>query len=353
MPIHIDTKFINLLSPRLQKFQWKKKTLAVCRCPICGDSEKSRSKARFYFYEKAGAFFCKCHNCDYSASLGWFLKGQDASLHRQYSFEVLKETGTHGHARTGAHGHTHAPAPARTHEDTVLSALTRLDRLPPDHHAVKWIASRKLPSSKLSLLYYTKDYGEWAKCIDPDVNAGDDERIVIPILNCDGKVVGAQGRVIGNAKQTKSSSDKPHRSIIRYITVKADRNAFKAWYGMERCDRNKPVIVVEGPLDSLFLPNAVAMIGLSDALNIPSELKDCELTYVLDNEPRNKQVVEAMESVLEAGHKVCIWSDRFRGLKDINDMVLAGHTPVSIMQDITNNSHSGLAGHIAIKRWAK
>lgn len=346
MPIHIDTKYINLLSPRLQRFQWKKQTLAVCRCPICGDSERNKSKARFYFYEKKGAFFCKCHNCDYGSSLSWFLKSQDSNLHRQYSFEVLKET---GELRTGAraHGHTHGQAHThgRRHEDKVLSLIPRLDALPPSHPAVEWARKRRLPSAAMSLLHYTDDYGEWARNIDPDVQAGNDPRIVIPMLDREGKVVGAQGRIVGSAK--------PDRNVIRYITVKSDRNAAKAWYGMERCDPKKPVVVVEGPLDSLFLPNAVAMVGLSDALNIPEDLQGSELTYALDNEPRNRQVVEAMESILDAGHRVCIWSDRFRGLKDINDMVLAGHTPVTIMQDITNNSHSGLSGHIALKRWAK
>jgi len=113
------------------------------------------------------------------------------------------------------------------------------------------------------------------------------------------------------------------------------------------------VIVVEGPLDSLFLDNCVAMVGLSDATNIPDELKDSDLIYALDNEPRNKQVVETMVRILENGHKVCVWSDKFRGLKDINDMVLAGNRRTNIQYDIIHNSFSGLAGHIALKKWAK
>jgi hypothetical protein len=340
MPIHIDTKYINLLSPRLDRFQWKKQSLAVCRCPMCGDSQKSKSKARFYLYERKGSFSCKCHNCAYSATLGWLLKTLDPNLYKQYIFEVLKETGqSHGRTRTDA------PAPARKAEDKVLKMLPCLSALPDDHPAVAWAVKRKLPKESMDRLYYTENYGEWAKHIDPDVQAGDDERIVIPILDRDGKVIGAQGRVIGQGK--------PDRSVIRYITIKADKDAAKSWFGLDKCDPKKPVIVVEGPLDSLFLDNAVAMVGLSDATNIPEELKDSDLIYVLDNEPRNKQVVEAMEALLERGHKVCIWSDRFRGLKDINDMVLAGHAKSSILHEILRTSFSGLAGHIAMKRWAK
>ena len=342
MPIHIDTKYINLLSPRLERFQWKKQSLAVCRCPMCGDSQKSKNKTRFYFFEKKGAFLCKCHNCDYSATLGWLLKTLDLNLYKQYSFDVLKETGvSHGRTRTGAH----APTPVRKAEDKVLSLLPRLDSLKSDHPAVKWVEKRQLPKEALSILYFSENYGEWAKNIDPEVQAGDDERIVIPILDADGKILGAQGRIIDQKKID--------RKTIRYITVKADKNSGKSWFGIERCDPKKPVIVVEGPLDSLFLDNAVAMVGLSDATNIPKEFRDSELIYVLDNEPRNKQVVEAMERLIDDGHSVCIWSDRFRGMKDINEMIIAGFSKVSIMHEIHRNSHSGLGAHVALKRWAK
>lgn len=342
MPIHIDTKYINLLSPRLERFQWKKKSLAVCRCPICGDSKKAKSKTRFYFYEKKGAFSCKCHNCDYSASLGWLLKTLDAGLYKQYAFDVIKENGySHTHALT----RTDTPVPARKAEDSILQMLPTLASLPQEHHAVKWATKRMLPKEALQFLYFTENYGEWAKNIDPEVQAGEDERIVIPILDVNGKLVGAQGRIIGN--------DKMNRNALRYITVKADKNASKSWYGLDRCNPKKRVFVVEGPLDSLFLDNSVAMVGLSDATNIPEELKDSDITFVLDNEPRNKQVVEAMVKVIENGHEICIWTDRFRGMKDINEMILAGYTKISIMHEIERNTHSNLSAHIALNRWAK
>lgn len=342
MPIHIDIKYINLLSPRLERFQWKKQSLAICRCPICGDSNKSKNKARFYLYEKKGSFFCKCHNCDFSASIGWLLRTIDGNLFRQYNFDVLKETGV-------SHGRTHeqdAPViPPRKAEDRVLALLPKLASLPTDHPAVVWATQRRLPKESMNRLYYSDNYGEWAKNIDPEVQAGNDDRIVIPILDKDGKIVGAQGRVIGHGN--------PNRNTIRYITIKADKNASKSWFGLDQCNTNETVIVVEGPIDSLFLSNAVALVGLSDATNIPEELKSSQLIYALDNEPRNKQVCETMTKLLKDGHNVCVWCDKFQGLKDINDMVLAGHTRTEIMQTILTNSYYGLAGHIALNKWTK
>jgi hypothetical protein len=343
MPIHIDTKYINLVSPRLERFAWKKPNhLAVCRCPICGDSKKNANICRFYFYERKGSFSVKCHNCDYGASLGWFLKGIDGNLHREYSFEMLRESGGRTPARAGA------PAPVRprprTREDGLLSQVPNLCDLALDHPAVTWARGRRIPSDRMCRLHYAEAYGTWAKGIDPELNVPDEARVVIPIIDHEGRLVGAQGRIILTMA---------NRNAIRYITVKADKDSEKVWYGMDMVDPSKPVTVVEGPLDSLFLDNAVAMLGLSNALNIPERLKGLRLTYALDNEPRNRQVVDAMERIAESEHSVCVWSDRVAGYKDINDMVLAGMSPSAVQSEIARNSHHGIAAHIALKKWAK
>jgi len=340
MPLFLDTKYINMLSPKLDRFAWKKANhLAVCRCPICGDSKKNANICRFYFYEKKGSFSVKCHNCDYGASLGWFLKGFDGNLHRQYTFEVLKEMGP-SHGRTGAPTLTHGPAHphTRTGEDSLLRQIPRLCDMSDSHEAVAWARKRRIPSDALCRLYYTDDYSEWAKGIDSEVRIPSEARVVIPIIDGDGRLVGAQGRLLA-------------KGGIRYITVKADKDSDKMWYGLDRVDPRKSVTVVEGPIDSLFLDNAVAMIGLSNALNIPEKLKDSELRYALDNEPRNRQVVDAMDRIAESPHAICVWSDRVAGFKDINDMILSGLTRSMVEAEIARNSHRGIAAHVAIKKW--
>ena len=121
------------------------------------------------------------------------------------------------------------------------------------------------------------------------LSVGDDERIVIPIFSRTGALVGAQGRLL---------TSKPTSRDIRYITIKADKDGGRLWYGLERINTNEPVVVVEGPIDSMFLRNGVAMLGLSDPLNVPSGLPVDNLVYALDNEPRNVQVIEAKHSLI-------------------------------------------------------
>ena len=87
---HIDSKFIGLVSSRLEKFKRVKANLYNFRCPICGDSKKNKSKTRGYLYAvKANTNF-KCHNCGASKSFTNFLKDQDVSLYDQYIMERYK-----------------------------------------------------------------------------------------------------------------------------------------------------------------------------------------------------------------------------------------------------------------------
>jgi hypothetical protein len=340
MPLYIDTKYINLISNRLERFHWKKTSLAACRCPVCGDSSKSKSKIRFYFYEKGGEFFVRCHNCDYSTTLGGFLKRIDGNLHRQYCFETLKDKNDKGSWRE-------EPKPKKTvtlPENEVLESISCLADLPSSHPAVEWAVGRLIPKDRFSLLYYAEDFSEFISKIDPEANVGDDQRIVIPIFSRTGALTGAQGRLL--------VSTNPSREV-RYITIKAEKDGGRLWYGLERVRKDEPIVVVEGPIDSLFLRNSVAMLGLSDPLNIPTGLITDNMIYALDNEPRNKQVVEAMEHLIDSGRTVCVWDSRVGGIKDINDMVKKGLKPAEIEGIVRECSVSGLSAKLALGKWKR
>ena len=54
------------------------------RCPYCGDSQKSQSKAIGHVVEKRGKQFFKFHNCGLSKSFDQFLKDMDAELYVEY-----------------------------------------------------------------------------------------------------------------------------------------------------------------------------------------------------------------------------------------------------------------------------
>ena len=86
----VDSKFIGLVSSRLQKFKRVKSDLYNFRCPICGDSQKNKSKTRGYLYSVKADMNFRCHNCGSSMTLSNFLKEVDPVIHKQYVFERFK-----------------------------------------------------------------------------------------------------------------------------------------------------------------------------------------------------------------------------------------------------------------------
>ena len=103
---------------------------------------------------------------------------------------------------------------------------------------------------------------------------------------------------------------------------------------------------MEGPFDSLFLENCVAMCG-SDL--DPRTCGWSDSVFVFDNEPRNKQITDRISNAISAGYKVVIWNTALKE-KDVNDMVLSGHNVQNIVE---SNTHSGLTAQVKFQNWKK
>ena len=86
----VDSKYIGLVSSRLQKFKKVKNNLYNFRCCFCGDSQKNKSKTRGYLYSVKADMNFRCHNCGASMTFSNFLKEIDPVIHKQYVFERFK-----------------------------------------------------------------------------------------------------------------------------------------------------------------------------------------------------------------------------------------------------------------------
>ena len=350
MSTHIDKTFINRVSPTLRNFKWKRATLANCSCPICGDSQKNKNKARGFFYQKSNDFFYKCHNCGYGSTLYNFLKEVNPSLCKEYSLERWKdgETGNSNYKKPKDEEVFKFidKKPAFKKKDKILDGLDRLCDLPDDHLAVTFANMRIIPKQHWKLLYYTNDFGNFMRLLDPNcASVGAEERLVIPFFNSHGDVVACQGRALN----MKAEADA--RTTAKYITVKADKSIDRLWYGLWRANPQNRVYVVEGPIDSLFLQNSVAMVGAGALKNIPERLEKTPITYILDNEPRNRQICNYIEKLIELGRDVCIWPDKIKE-KDINDMAYNMSTR-KIQKIIDENTFNGLKATLRFRDWRK
>jgi hypothetical protein len=324
----------------LEKFAWKKKDLANCRCPYCGDSQKNKRKARGYFYVKKNDMFYRCHNCGIGTTIYKFLEYVSPVLAKEYSLERW---------RNGENGHSNYKKPElilkfekpKITNNHILSNLKSVDNLEEDHICKIFVKNRMIPKDKWNNLYYTENF---CKMIDEygKEPCGEiikhDERMVIPIYDVNNNLIAMQGR----------SLDK--KSSIRYLTLKLQENIEDMWFGIQNINKTDTVYVVEGPIDSLFLPNSIAMVGLNTEKQVPSYIKD--FVYVLDNEPRNKEVLNYYQSAIENGKHVVIWPD-FVKKKDINDMIMDDMNIDEILNIIKNNTFQGMEAKIRFIKWKK
>ena len=348
MSSYIDKKYINLVSGLLGRFSWKKDNLANCRCPVCGDSQKNKTKARGYFYEKNNSYFYKCHNCDYGTNIHNFLKEVSPSLSKEYYLERFRdgETKKRTLKETKDMFGMVGKKPEFKRKDKILDFLECINDLPSNHIAVQFANMRTIPKQHWGLLYYTEDFGSFMKELDPTCAPMEKERrLVIPFFNKEGDVVAAQGRSLTMNDEMNA------RATAKYITVKYDKSIDRLWYGMWRVNINKRIYVVEGPIDSLFLQNSVAMVGAGALKTIPARFTNTPMTYILDNEPRNRQICNYIEKLIELGREVCIWPENIKE-KDINDMAHRLSTR-KIQKIIDNNTFSGLEATLRFRDWRK
>ena len=334
MSMFIDKKYINLVSGQLEHFKWKSGELANCRCPICGDSQKNKTKCRGYFYKKGNSFFYRCHNCGYGSSVKNFLDKVSPSLMNEYKVEMFEETFGKKKRKKEV---TMNFVPFKPRQKGIVKA-EKVSSLPVEHPCAAFVESRKIPEEWVQKLLYTDDFGSFVSLlIDNETNFPKEERLIIPFTNENGDIYAAQGRRLSDADTPK------------YYTAKS-KSDDKLWFNLHDIDTDEPVIIVEGPIDAMFLPNAIAMVGSGSVTNLPDELNSAEVIYALDNEPRNKQIVSYYENLIEKGAKVCIWPSNVRE-KDVNEMVLNGVSDINDL--ILSNSHSGLEASLKFTNWRK
>ena len=319
----IDSKYVGLISSRLQKFKKVKPDLYNFRCPICGDSQKNKNKCRGYMYVVKNNTNFKCHNCGASLSLNNFIKKLDTTLHKQYTLEKFKE------------GHTGrnfvSEEPVFEFKKPVFKKKLDLPKASENDVARKYLEDRKLNPEKF---YYTNKFKEWTNTKKQtfDSTYRDEQRIIIPMYDKGKNLIGFQGRSL-----TPNS--------VKYITVMLEDEAPKI-YGLETINEKLPIYVVEGPFDSTFINNSVALCGSDGDLGY---LEGSDTILVYDNEPRNREIVGRIERCIERNQKVVIWPSNIVE-KDINDMVLGGHDVMSV---IKLNTYSGLEAKIKFNTWKK
>lgn len=344
--LHIELPYVTRLGVYLEGFVQRDRYVWNARCPVCGDhSSSSKTKRRLYIYRPGTAAHLnvKCHKCGYSTSFGNFLKLQNPTLYKEFVLDQYQSTSMPHIAHKNLNevipttfSDRHKALLDKLVTDSVLDTLECCSTLPDTHQVIQVLLERQIPRSVWHLLYYTPTFVEYTNSLIPGKMNGISEhpRLVIPFFNQHGKVFAYQGRAL-NGEQPK------------YYTIKLDD--VERIYGLERVDASKRIYAVEGPIDSLLLPNSIAVTGSNFDSEFMRSIKS-NVVLIPDNEPRSPQIVKLILKHIKLGYSVCMLP-HFVTTKDINDHLKSGMTVDYLLQLIDANTYTGAAAMLQYATW--
>jgi hypothetical protein len=343
--IHTDLKYVGLLSCHFERVVRKNGYLWNVRCPICLDSQIKKNKMRGYIYQSEQRLAYKCHNCNASMWFGALIKHLNPRLYKEYLMETFKESDPGARHRRQVKllttpGFFDQPLESGTSSPKTFKTAEFISKLPQTHFAVQYVNARKIPTKTWSRLLFTERYRDFCDEVYPKhgKKLSNDGRLVIPFYDAHGSLIAVSGRAFNDTG-------------VRYITIRTNADDSKLIYGLDRVDQSKTVLVVEGPLDSLFLENTIAS-GDANLISVTKHLSAAKVTLVFDNESRNKEIVKQMEEAIQLRCEVVVWPEWLLP-KDINEMVLAGYPAAAIADIIHKNTYNGLTALTHLNFWKR
>jgi len=339
--LSLDVKYLRLVSSRLRNFKQKKEGLFNFSCPVCGDSKKNLTKARGYAFAKGNDYFYRCHNCGVSTNVGNLIKHIDSTTHKEYVLERYTSGRSNNANSANAVLQISAPKFGKLQKQKVFEHAEWCDKLPNQHFCLEYLKRRQIPKDVYKLLLFTSKYADFVTSIYPEHGKQliNDARLVIPFYDENDDLIAVSGRAL----ETSDNS-------LRYVTVRTNQSQNKLIYGLDRIKSSEKILLVEGPLDSLFLNNCLASGDANLALT--AKEIDGDITLIFDNEPRNKEILKMMNKAIDTGHSMVIWPESMEG-KDINEMVMSGISPSEISDIISSNTFNGITAKLKFNMWKK
>lgn len=341
-----EAPYVRELIVYVRNFHQKGDWLWNFSCPICGDSDKDKLKARGYIFSPADAprLCYKCHNCGASASFDYFLKKHFPDLHRKYQADLFLKPERPEVTLV-------RDTPMKKPRKRVIykpDLPTILDLMPLHSARIYCERVRKIPKKGLKRLYYTDDFKSWLLSHADathrekykNITSDNSERIVMPCIR-DDELYGVQARSFTHSKEA------------RFVTAKLIDDPFPLVFGSETIDHSRLVFICEGPIDSLFFPNTIAALG-SDLPSTANTLRLSRENTVLlfDNEPRSKEICKLIRKAILNSWQVCLWP-HYIEQKDINDMVISGMTKKQVVETAMSNVFSGIMAEVQFEIWRK
>lgn len=335
--LFLQRTYADMLGSRLEgwRVQSYSPYRANFRCPICGDSQKNRFKKRGFILEQTGYLYFMCHNECGAIGFEKFLRDYHNDLFTSYRLDRIRNN--------------YKDEQEEVYEEVSfepeVNTLTDLDleNFQTNPAAFEYVSKRKIPESFWDDIFYTDQYYKFINDITPgkfpdSYSDHIDHRIVLPLRDFNGEIFGVIGRSLDPGNQRK------------YLTIKFDDSKPKL-FGLERINTSSNIKVLEGPIDSYFVENAIALAGTDGN---PDEVFDkSQLIMILDNQPRSESVVKKYQKYISQGYKMMIWPKHIKS-KDINEMIISEEITLNKIESlIQSNTYSGLMLDINFNNWRK
>lgn len=333
---NIEEKYLLLLSSRFRNFKKTGQEAYSFSCPVCGDSKKSRSKARCTYFVKKNTPIVRCFNCNYSKKAQYFIQDIDPSLY----FSLIKEKIKNREFLEERVSKKVEPNPVEELSDDnaeILSTVKKISDLDPSHPARRYCKKRMIPENRFDDLYYTPRFKRWVNRFIPGKfkNPEENEEPRLIIFSRLGNQING---FIGRSFDPKSKA--------KYISIALNNTPRLFW--AERVDLSRQHWICEGPIDAMFLPDCIA-VGTSSIYTAANK----NSILIPDNQPRNPDIVKIIERCIKTDCKgVVLWPEDW-SYKDINDAILAGITQNELLDVIKKNTYSGLMAELKFANWRR
>lgn len=348
---HIVIKYLRRLNLRNYKEYNDKIQFS---CPICGDSKKNTRKARGNILNLNATPYYYCHNCLFSSNIYIFFKNtlltdqyndflSELKSDRMKSFvnrkkiNIVKQTTVKEDKQD-----------LTTFKHESIVCVTDVEKT---HISREYLFKRAIPVNNWSDLYYFKgnpyklfnEIFKSDKYKDKQDLKIEHEGIIIPFRTDKNIPYGFSLRRISG------------EGNLRYINLVLEDNEY--FFNQQKVDWRQPVYILEGQFDVLsFKTNnqMLAMCSVNRKFNIIPKNTD-NVTYIVDNEYTNDNVVKAMKDIVNKGYKLFIWPNNINikneqklNLNDINNLVILGLTDSDILSIIQSNTYKGKMAEIML-----
>tara|TARA_A100001201_G_scaffold101838_2_gene87462 strand:+ start:448 stop:1491 length:1044 start_codon:yes stop_codon:yes gene_type:complete len=310
-------------------------------CPICREG-KSWGKKRRLFYVVKDSFF-HCHNCGWHSNpINWIMEVANCTFE-----DIVKESNEYDllpedvSEQTDINAFVSKIVSQKLPEDSINlydnNQTTYFNSNPIVQTALKYIKDRKLDEAvnKPKSLYVSlKDKTH-------------KNRLVLPFYDLDNKIIHYQTRTLLKADDKL----KP-----KYLSkINSDKSVFNINQINENHDK---IYIFEGPIDSCFTINGVAVAGITEkSSNLYTKLQYEQLNkfpfhdkiIVLDSQWQDDASKKKSKFLLEAGCKVFIWPKNIgKRYKDFNELAVDNNINKIPSKIIDENTYTGLKGLVIL-----